>query len=245
MSIDHTSVVAVDVKANSELFCMLATLVCMYLLGCKQSSILLTYKSHHGLLHYTLRTTLRKCFQSDSDWAKHRSSRKSVSSGFIFLFGNLLYRSFTFTESHCTFISRSWDLRSNQCVLWWSSLGILPDICCGINREGGHNHQCGQLWQAGPFSAGVGCIRHISVCVLLMQPRVKEKGLIPSRVPNCENRGSLGTKRLHLICLCKVYNMDTSEFVGINAYYKIQELNNVKTSIRLLQKSLWVLQRWV
>ena len=30
---------------------------------------------------------------SDSDWAKHRSSRKSVSPGVMFLFGNLLYSS--------------------------------------------------------------------------------------------------------------------------------------------------------
>ena len=75
MSIDHTSVVAVDVKANSELFCMLATLVCMYLLGCTQNSILLTYKVHHGLLHYTPEDYMLEVF-SDSDWAKHRSSRK-------------------------------------------------------------------------------------------------------------------------------------------------------------------------
>ena len=30
---------------------------------------------------------------SDSDWAKHRSTRKNVSSGHICLFGNLLYSS--------------------------------------------------------------------------------------------------------------------------------------------------------
>ena len=40
----------------------------------------------------------------------------------------------------------------------------------------------------------------------------------------------------YLMCLCKVYNMDTSEFVGINAYDKIQEEDNMKASIRLLQE---------
>jgi len=55
---------------------------------------------------------------------------------------------------------------------------------------------------------------------LWMQQRVKEKGLIPSRVPSRENPADLGTKRLakdrmeYLMCLCKVYNMDTSEFVA-------------------------------
>ena len=38
------------------------------------------------------------------------------------------------------------------------------------------------------------------------------------------------------MCLCKVYNMDTSEFVGMNAYDKIQEQDNMKASIRLLKE---------
>jgi len=85
--------------------------------------------------------------------------------------------------------------------------------------------------------SGVGRIRHISVRVLWMQRRVKEKGLIPSRVPSRENTADLGTKRLakdrmeYLMCLCKVYNIDTSEFVGINAYDKVQEQGNLKASI--------------
>ena len=90
--------------------------------------------------------------------------------------------------------------------------------------------------------SGVGGIRHISVRVLWMQQRVKEKGLIPSRVPSRENPADLGTKRLakdrmeYLMCLCKVYNMDTSEFVAMNAYDKIQEQDNMKASIRLLRE---------
>ena len=33
------------------------------------------------------------------------------------------------------------------------------------------------------------------------------------------------------MCLCKVYNIDTSEFVGINAYDKVQEQDIMKASI--------------
>jgi len=33
-----------------------------------------------------------------------------------------------------------------------------------------------------------------------------------------------------------VYNIDTSEFVGINAYDKVQEQDNVKASIQLLKE---------
>ena len=72
-----------------------------------------------------------------------------------------------------------------------------------------------------------------------MQQRVKEKALTPSTVPSRENLTGLGTKRLakdrmeYLMCLCKVYNMDTSEYVGMNAYDKLQEQDNMKASIRL------------
>ena len=58
--------------------------------------------------------------------------------------------------------------------------------------------------------SGVGRIRHISVRVLWMQQRVKEKGLIPSRVPNRENPADLGTKRSakdrwNTSCVCAKY----------------------------------------
>ena len=90
--------------------------------------------------------------------------------------------------------------------------------------------------------SGVGRIRHVSGHVLWMQQRVKEKGLFPSRVPSRENPADLGTKRLakermeYLMCLCKVYNIDTSEFVGINAYDKVQEQDIMKASIPLLKE---------
>ena len=38
------------------------------------------------------------------------------------------------------------------------------------------------------------------------------------------------------MCLCKIYNIDTSEFGGINAYDEVQEQDNMKASIRLLKE---------
>ena len=128
-------------------------------------------------------------------------------------------------------------------MLRWSTFGILPVFHCWRNREGGHlikmDNSAGRSFL---LRSGVGRIRHISVRVPWMQQRVKEKGLIPSRVPSRENPADLGTKRLakermeYLMCLCKVYNIDTSEFVGINAYDKVQEQDNMKASIRLLKE---------
>ena len=189
--------------------------LCMYLLGCMENCLILTYKGHHGLLHYTPEDYTLEVF-SDSDWAKHRSTRKSVSSGFIFLFGNLLYSS-----------SRSQKaiaLSSAEAEIYAATSaccdGVLLEYClCFV--VGGEDKvvtfiKMDNSARRSFFSrSGVGRIRHISVRVLWMQQRVKEKGLIPSRVPSRENPADLGTKRLakdrmeYLMCLCKVYNMDT------------------------------------
>ena len=128
-------------------------------------------------------------------------------------------------------------------MLRWSTFGILPVFHCWRNREGGHlikmDNSAGRSFL---LRSGVGRIRHISVRVPWMQQRVKEKGLIPSRVPSRENPADLGTKCLakdrmeYLMCLCTVYNIDTSQFLGINAYDKVQEQDNMKASTQLLKE---------
>ena len=201
----------------------------------------MTYKGHHGLLHYTPEDYTLEVF-SDSDWAKHRSTRKSVSSGFIFLFGNLLYSS---SRSQ-----KALALSSAEAEIYAATSaccdGVLLEYClCFI--VGGEDKVVtfikmdNSVGRSSFLRSGVGRIRHISVRVLWMQQRVKEKGLIPSKVPSRENPSDLVAKRLtndrmeYLMCLCKVYNMDTSEFVGMNAYDKIQEQDNMK-AIRLLKE---------
>ena len=184
--------------------------LCMYLLGCTENCLILTYKGHHGLLHYTPEDYTLEVF-SDSDWAKHRSTRKSVPSGFIFLFGNLLYSS-----------SRSQKaiaLSSAEAEIYAATSaccdGVLLEYClCFI--VGGEDKVVtfikmdNSAGRSFFLRSGVGRIRHISVRVLWMQQRVKEKGLIPSKVPSCENSSDLGAKRLakdrmeYLMCLCKV-----------------------------------------
>ena len=57
--------------------------------GCADHALVLRYEAHQGLLHYNPCVYTLEIF-SDSDWAKHRQSRKSVS-GYLFLFGCLLY----------------------------------------------------------------------------------------------------------------------------------------------------------
>jgi len=212
----------------------------MYLLGCTQNCLLLTYKGHHGLLHYTPEDYALEVF-SDSDWAKHRSTRKSVPSGFIFLFRNLLYSSSRSQKAIALSSAEAeiYAATSACCVLLEHCLCF---IVGGSDKVVTFIKMDNSAGRSFLLRSGVGRIRHISVHVLWMQQRVKQKGLIPSRVPSRENPADLGTKRLakdrmeYLMCLCKIYNIDTSEFVGINAYDKVQEQDNMKASIRLLKE---------
>ena len=180
---------------------------------------------------------------SDSDWAKRRSTSKSVSSGFIFLFGNFLYSSSRSQKA----IGLSSALADIYAATSACCDGVILEYCLSFIVGGTEkvvtfikmDNSAGRSFL---LRSGVGRIRHISVHVLWMQQCVKEKGLIPSRVPSRENLADLGTKCLakdrmeYLMCLCKIYNMDTSEFVGINAYDKVQEQDNMKASFRLLKE---------
>ena len=61
-----------------------------YLLGCVDHATMLKYEAHQGLLHYNPCDYTLEVY-SDSDWAKHKQTRRSVSAGYLFLFGCLLY----------------------------------------------------------------------------------------------------------------------------------------------------------
>ena len=61
-----------------------------YPLGCIDHALVLRYEPHQGLVHYNPCDYTLEIY-SDSDWAKHKQTRRSVSSGYLFLFGCLLY----------------------------------------------------------------------------------------------------------------------------------------------------------
>ena len=66
--------------------------LCIYLLGCTDQCLMLKHESHQGLLHYKPEDYTLEIY-SDSDWAKHRTTRRSVSAGYLLMFVNLLYSS--------------------------------------------------------------------------------------------------------------------------------------------------------
>ena len=87
--------------------------------------------------------------------------------------------------------------------------------------------------------SGVGRIRHISLRVLWMQQKVREKFLSVGPVSTKHNPSDLGTKRLnrdrmlYLMFLCKVYDLSTSQYVGSEVNDRLEEQTMTSKGIKL------------
>ena len=148
--------------------------LCMYLLGCIDHCIMLSYKAHHGLLHYNeLDYTLE--VYSDSDWAKHKTTRRSVSSGCLFLFGNLLYstsrsqKALALSSAEAEIYSAAGACCDGVLMFYCLSFAIGPELEVRFQL-------CLDNSAARAFfcRSGVGRIRHISLRILWVQAKVKE-----------------------------------------------------------------------
>eukprot|EP00435_Cladocopium_sp_Y103_P017798 s442_g4.t1 len=142
--------------------------LCTYLLGCTDQCIVLKYESHQRLLHYNPEEFTLEIY-SDSDWAKHRTTRRSVSAGYLFLFGNLLYSS---SRSQ-----KALALSSCEAEVYAGTSatcdGILMKHCIcfcapteNVKLKLALDNAAGRSFF---HRSGVGRIRHISLRVLWMQ----------------------------------------------------------------------------
>ena len=183
---------------------------------------------------------------SDSDWAKHRSTRKSVSSGHICLFGNLLYSSWRTQKTIALSsaeaeiyagVSASCDGKLMQaCIQFLMDDGIKVEFTLNLDNSSA---------KAFFFRPGVGRIRHISVRILWLQREVK-LGLVapgPSTVSTRDNTADLGAKRLnrdrmrYLMNLCKVYDLSHSAYVGQETVDKVHQTEAMSEGIKLLRNN--------
>ena len=139
--------------------------LCLYLLGCVDHCTVMTYSDRQGLLHHTPTEYTMEVY-SDSDWAKHRSTCKSFSSGHICLFGNLLYsssRTKTIALSSAeainyTGVSACCDGTLMQaCIQFLLDDGIKVEFTLNLDNSAA---------KAFFFRSGVGRIKHISVRIL-------------------------------------------------------------------------------
>ena len=215
----------------------------LYLLGCVDHCLLLTYKGHHGLLRHTPEDYTLEVF-SDSDWAKHKQTRKSVSSGFICLSGNVLYSSSRSQKALALSsaeaeIYAATSARCDGVLLFHCLVFILGGDDAEVKLTVNMDNSAGKSFLHR--SVG-GRIRHISVRVLWMQQKVRDKMISPSKVSTRENVSDLGAKRLtrdrvlYLMYLCKIYDMSTSASVGADVYDKVCQEDAMKQGIHMFKE---------
>ena len=143
--------------------------LCTYLLGCTDQCLMLKYESHQGLLHYNPEDYTLEIF-SDSDWAKHRTTRRSVSAGYLFMFGNLPYSSSRSQKalalSSCEAEVYAGTSATSDAVLMYHCICF----CVGPNETVKVKLALDNAAGRSFFHrSGVGRIRHISLRVLWMQ----------------------------------------------------------------------------
>ena len=213
--------------------------LCTYLLGCTDQCLMLKYESHQGLLHYNPEDYTLEIF-SDSDWAKHRTTRRSVSAGYLFMFGNLLYSSSRSQKalalSSCEAEVYAGTSATNDAVLMYHCICF----CVGPNETVKVKLTLDNAAGRSFFHrSGVGRIRHISLRVLWMQQKVREKFLSVGPVSTKHNPSDLGTKRLnrdrmlYLMFLCKVYDLSTSQYVGSEVNDRLEQETVTRKGIKL------------
>ena len=203
--------------------------LCSYLLGCTDQCLMLKYESHQGLLHYNLEDYTLEIY-SDSDWAKHRTTRRSVSAGYLFMFGNLLYSSSRSQKalalSSCEAEVYVGTSATSDAVLMYHCICfcVCPNETVKVKLA--LDNAAGRSFF---HRSGVGRIRHISLRVLWMQQKVREKFLSIGPVSTKQNPSDLGTQRsnrdrmLYLMSLCKVYDLSTSQYVGSEVNDKLEQ----------------------
>ena len=216
--------------------------LCMYLLGCMDHCILLWYKAHFGLLHYNEVDYTLEVY-SDSDWAKHKTTRKSVSAGRLFLFGNLLYstsrsqKALALSSAEAEIYSAAGACCDGVLMFHCLTFALGPNLevrfqlCLDNSAARAFFHR-----------AGVGRIRHISLRILWVQAKVKEQFLHVGRVGTKDNPSDIGTKRLtrermlYLLFLCKVYDLSSSSFVGSDAAENVKQQEVMKQGVKLFSQ---------
>ena len=203
---------------------------------------MLSYQAHHGLLHYNeLDYTLE--VYSDSDWAKHKTTRKSVSAGCLFLFGNLLYstsrsqKALALSSAEAEIYSAAGACCDGVLMFYCLSFAIGPELEVRFQL-------CLDNSAARAFfcRSGVGRIRHISLRILWIQAKVKEQFLHVGRVGTHDNPSDIGTKRLtrermlYLMYLCKIYDLSSSSFVGSDAAETVKQKEVMKQGAKVFTK---------
>ena len=208
----------------------------LYLLGSVEQGLSLKMKPFgHGLYQdYGDGLRVLEAF-SDSDWAAHKGTRKSVSSVSLFYRGCLIY-SASRGQKVISLSSAEAELHAAVSAVCDA---ILVQLCLQFLLGDSFkmflyidNSAARQVLQR----SGVGRIRHLSTKLLWVQSRVKDELLTVKGIASKDNVADLGTKRLGLKVLkplmyhCGVCNAYTAERIGAEEIHRIQTIKGIKRS---------------
>lgn len=218
---------------------MLLRHLCLYLISIRRNVLRLKVKPN-GVWHSpeTDQGPVLELF-SDSDWATHKATRKSVSAGFAFFAGCLLLA----TSRTQRIISLSSAEAEVVAAVSTVCDGILLQMCL-IFCLGYHvrmklsldNTAARHILQR----SGVGRVRHLSCRLLWIQQHVKDRKLETASIPTKQNTSDLATKKLskdrmeYLMYLVGVYDEFANELVGTEVHMREQQCEKVSQVLRLM-----------
>ena len=164
---------------------------------------------------------------SDSDWAGN-SDRKSVSSGHLYLDGNLMFayarRQLSISLSSCEAeLVASTRVIAEALYLKQILETLTPDKVEIIARLDSSSAR------SSMSKSGVSRVRHLDVRLLWVQQLVHEKKVLLRAIGTKENAAGLGTKPLrserirHLLGLMRFFNAD-----GLLNSVKVQHVQHVR-----------------
>ena len=216
--------------------------LCLYRISVRHNVLRLKVKPN-GLWHSpeTDEGPVLELF-SDSDWATHKATRRSVSAGFAFFAGCLLLA----TSRTQRIISLSSAEAEVVAAVSTVCDGMLLQLCL-IFCLGYHvrlklsldNTAARHILQR----SGVGRVRHLSCRLLWIQQHAKDKRLETASIPTKKNTADLATKKLsrdrmeYLMRMVGIYNESTNELVGTDVHMRDQQGESVSQVLRLMIQS--------
>ena len=179
---------------------------------------------------------------TDSDWASHKATRKSVSACCLFFHGCLLHSS-SRSQRVIALSSAEAELYSavSACC---DALLLKVCLCFALSLETLvlklyiDNSAAKQILKR----QGVGKVRHLSTRALWVQGYVKEGIVQVNSIPTKWNVSDIGTKRLHcdrmklLMHLCGSFDQESNDLIGQDVYDNTLECEVVSHEIKQIRK---------
>ena len=176
---------------------------------------------------------------SDSDWAGNKSSRKSTSSGTMFLDGQVIY---TFSRNQKSVALSSGEAEyyagasaASDSILLKEAIQFLTGRTCKVNLYLDSSAARGIITRQG-----VGRVKHLQIRTLFLQELHKQGTLSVHPVGTKENTADIGTKplsgkRIKLLLHWLGFQDENNEPVGSKELQEHRSQEQARASVRMIK----------